>query len=71
MTPSARSPQKKALDEKLKERQKFLKAQAAIVAQVNAPEGVNIAQLVTLSGGGLRRIYTEIEKIKKGGKNEN
>lgn len=50
-----------------KERQKFLKAQAAMVAQVNAPEGVNIAQLVTLSGGGLRRIYTEIEKIRKGG----
>lgn len=48
-----------------KERQKFLKAQAAIVAQVNAPEGVNISKLVTLSGGGLRRIYTEIEKLKK------
>ncbi len=38
-----------------------------MVAQVNSPEGVNIAQLVTLSGGGLRRIYTEIEKIRKGG----
>jgi hypothetical protein len=50
-----------------KERRKFLKAQAAIVAKVNAPEGVNIMQIVNVSDGGLRRVYTEIEKIKKGG----
>lgn len=49
-----------------KERQKFLKAQAAIVAKVNAPEGTNIMQIVNASDGGLRRVYTEIEKIKKG-----
>lgn len=48
-----------------KERQKFLKAQAAIVAKVNAPEGTNIMQIVSVSDGGLRRVYTEIEKIKK------
>ena len=49
-----------------RERQKFLKAQAAIVAKVNAPEGTNIMQIVNASDGGLRRVYTEIEKIKKG-----
>jgi len=50
-----------------KERQKFLRAQAAIVAKINAPEGADIRQIVNLSGGGLRRVYTEIEKMKKGG----
>ena len=48
-----------------KERRKFLKAQAAIVAKVNAPEGANVMQIVNGSGGGLRRVYTEIEKLKK------
>lgn len=48
-----------------KERLKFLKAQAVIVAKVNAPEGADIMQLVNLSGGGLRRVYTEIEKMKR------
>ena len=47
------------------ERDKFLKAQAAIVATVNAPEGTDIKRMVALSGGGLRRVYTEIEKLKK------
>lgn len=49
-----------------KEREKFLKAQAMIVAKVNAPSGADIRQIVNLSGGGLRRVYTEIEKLKKG-----
>ncbi len=44
-----------------KEREKFLKAQAAIVAKVNAPEGSDIARIVNATGGGLRRVYTEIE----------
>lgn len=48
-----------------KERRKFLKAQASIVAKVNAPEGANVMQIVNGSGGGLRRVYTEIEKLKK------
>ena len=48
-----------------KERVKFLKAQAAIVAKVNAPEGTDVTQIVHGSGGGLRRVYIEIEKIKK------
>lgn len=47
-----------------KERAKFLKAQAAIVAKVNAPAGTDVLRLVNLSGGGLRRLYTEIEKLK-------
>lgn len=49
-----------------REREKFLRAQAMIVAKVNAPEGADIRRIVNLSGGGLRRVYTEIEKLKKG-----
>lgn len=48
-----------------KEREKFLKDQASVVAKVNAPEGADIATLVRKSGGGLRRVYTEIEKLKE------
>ena len=48
-----------------KEREKFLKAQAAIVAKVNAPEGSDIARIVNATGGGLRRVYTEIEKMRR------
>lgn len=48
-----------------KEREKFLKAQAMIVAKLNAPKGTDVRSLVNLSGGGLRRVYTEIEKLKK------
>lgn len=47
-----------------KEREKFLFDQAATVAKVNAPEGSDIGQLVRKTQGGLRRVYTEIEKIK-------
>ena len=47
-----------------KERCKFLNAQARIVAKVNAPEGADVDNIVRRSGGGLRRVYTEIEKIK-------
>lgn len=46
-----------------KQRTVFLKAQAAIVAKVNAPQGTDIAKIVNLSGGKLRRVYTEIEKL--------
>lgn len=48
-----------------KERDKFLRAQAAIVAKVNAPEGSDIARIVNATGGGLRRVYTEIEKMRR------
>ena len=48
-----------------REREKFLKDQASVVAKVNAPLGSDIASLVRKSGGGLRRIYTEIEKLKR------
>ena len=39
---------------------------ARVVATVNAPKGMDIGQIVRKSSGGLRRVYTEIEKIKKG-----
>ena len=48
-----------------KEREQFLRDQAGLVARVNAPEGTDIAQLVRRTGGGLRRVYTEIEKLKR------
>ena len=38
--------------------------QARIVAKVNAPAGADIAQIVRKTCGGLRRVYTEIEKLK-------
>lgn len=47
-----------------KEREKFLRDQADAVARVNAPEGTDIAALVRKTSGGLRRVYTEIEKLK-------
>lgn len=48
-----------------KDRDLFLKEQARVVAKVNAPEDADIAQIVRKSGGGLRRVYTEIEKLKR------
>lgn len=48
-----------------RERVKFLKAQAAIVAKVNAPAGADIQGIVHASGGGLRRVFTEIEKMRR------
>lgn len=47
-----------------REREKFLKDQASIVAKINAPEGIDIAAIVRKTAGGLRRVYTEIEKLK-------
>lgn len=49
-----------------KERDTFLKAQAAMVAKLNAPNGTDIVRVVNRTGGSLRRVYTEIEKLKKG-----
>ena len=46
-----------------KEREAFLNAQARTVAKVNAPAGADIAQIVRKTRGGLRRVYTEIEKL--------
>lgn len=48
-----------------KEREAFLKAQVAMVAKLNAPEGTEIMKVVNRTGGSLRRVYTEIEKIRK------
>mgnify|MGYP002673123098 FL=1 len=47
------------------DRRAFLNEQARIVAKANAPEGADIGQIVRKSGGGLRRVYTEIEKLKR------
>lgn len=47
-----------------RERESFLRRQAQIVAKVNAPKDANIAEIVRKTGGGLRRVYTEIEKLK-------
>lgn len=54
----------KVTPEEAKDRDAFLKEQARVVAKVNAPEGADVAQIVRKSGGGLRRVYTEIEKLK-------
>ncbi len=48
-----------------KERHRFLIEQARIVASVNAPEGSDAGEIARKSGGGLRRVYTEIEKLKR------
>lgn len=47
-----------------RDREAFLRKQAEVVARVNAPESADIAQIVRKTGGGLRRVYTEIEKLK-------
>lgn len=47
-----------------KEREKFLMKQASIVAKVNAPADADIPAIVRKTQGGLRRVYTEIEKLK-------
>lgn len=54
----------KVTPDEAKDRDTFLKEQARVVAKVNAPEGADVAQIVRKSGGGLRRVYTEIEKLK-------
>lgn len=54
----------KVTPDEAKDRDAFLKEQARVVAKVNAPEGADVAQIVRKSGGGLRRVYTEIEKLK-------
>ena len=48
------------------DRREFLLDQARAVASVNAPKGTDIGQIVRKSGGGLRRVYTEICKLKEG-----
>ena len=48
-----------------RERDKFLRDQASVVAQVNAPAGTDIEKIVRKTQGGLRRVYTEIEKLKR------
>lgn len=48
-----------------KERETFLKAQAAMVVKLNAPEGTEIMRMVNRTGGSLRRVYTEIELLRK------
>lgn len=50
-----------------KEREQFHRAQATMVAKANAPAGADVQQIVRKSGGGLRRVYTEIEKLRMSG----
>ena len=47
-----------------KEREKFLREQAHIVAKLNAPEETDVKAIVLKTQGGLRRVYTEIEKLR-------
>ncbi|MBQ7663426.1 MAG: ATP-binding protein [Prevotella sp.] len=47
-----------------KDRNVFLREQARIVAEANAPEGSDVQEIVLKTGGALRRVYTEIEKVK-------
>ena len=55
----------KVVPDEANDRKAFLHEQARIVAKVNAPEGADIALIVRKSNGGLRRVYTEIEKLKR------
>lgn len=55
----------KVVPDEANDRRAFLHEQARIVAKVNAPEGADIALIVRKSNGGLRRVYTEIEKLKR------
>jgi hypothetical protein len=48
-----------------RERERFLLEQARIVAEVNAPSGVDIKGIVRRSAGALRRVYTELSKAKR------
>lgn len=47
------------------EREAFLQAQAAMVVKLNAPAGTEVMKVVKQTGGSLRRVYTEIEKLKR------
>jgi hypothetical protein len=47
-----------------RERQAFLIEQARVVAEANAPTGSDAGALARKTGGALRRVYTEIEKMK-------
>ena len=47
-----------------RDREAFLREKARVVAIVNAPEGTDIGSIVRKTAGGLRRVYTEIEKLK-------
>lgn len=55
----------KVTPDDIKERTKFLIEQARIVAKVNAPDGTDSGEIARKSGGALRRVYTEIEKLKR------
>lgn len=47
-----------------RERQAFLLEQARVVAEANAPSGIDAAAIARKSAGALRRVYTEIEKAR-------
>lgn len=47
-----------------REREHFKMQQAVAVAKLNAPEGADAVKLARQTKGGLRRLFTEIEKLK-------
>lgn len=55
----------KVVPEGAEERKEFLLAQTIAVANLNVPEGYKTMDVVRLSGGNLRRLYTEIGKLKR------
>ncbi len=55
---------KKILPDEEKERKEFLLTQTIEVAQLNLPEGTPIMEIVKRAGGSLRRLQTEISKLK-------
>lgn len=58
---------KRITPENEKDCREFLQSQAAMIVKANAPEGSDIRGLVVASAGSLRRVYIEIEKIKRVG----
>lgn len=46
------------------ELQTFIRRQAALIIKVNAPQGANMQRLLTSTDGSLRRVYTEVQKLR-------
>lgn len=54
----------KVTPDESKAREAFLREQARMVAEANAPEGADIGEIVRKADGALRRVYVELEKLK-------
>ena len=55
----------KVVPEGSAERKEFLLAQTLAVAQLNAPQGYKALEIAKRCGGNLRRLYTEVGKLKR------